>query len=864
MQEQMLRDCQYSKRDFASPSAKNHYRPNIQLEPFHQKINLTFDIKESACNGSVIQRIRANVANNSSLELNGINFSISDIKSSNNDSKKVFPIKWEYNGNLITVSWEDSWNLNEIRDLEIFYEVKKPIAGLYYSYPDEHQPNKPIYVGADHETERARYWLPCVDHPSIRTTLEFYLTSEASYTILANGKLVDEKINDNLKTSHWVLDFPCPSYLLTVCIGDLVSYTDREADAGNGPIPVKYFTTKKYSSEDLKISFDRTPKMLEWMNKKLGVPLPYPKYFQYALPQYGGAMENISLVSWDDFAVLDETMAKEHTWLIDQINVHEMAHSWFGDSVVMKDFAHAWMKESWATYMETVWLDEMVSKIEGDYDRFVNQRRYKNETKNYVRPIVTNKYDSSWNLFDSHLYPGGAQRIDMLRKSLGDTIFWSAVTDYLKTYQGKVAETSDFQKIMEKHSGLNLQQFFDQWYYSKGFPILKITYKYDDKNKLVELKIKQTQVDKEKNVGLFEFDLEIRIETEEGKFSDFIFKIKEEQHVFYVKSDSSPKQIIIDEQNKVLMDFEFNPGTEMLKRIYQLGSIKNKILSANELAKEGSTTIVEFLIAEYKKESFWGLKQELITVLGSIYNKDAIEGLISLLDSELDPMVRKDLINTINKTPLDKKIFEKAKDLLINKESLYFAQRNLLLLIGSYGEKKEETFTFLSNFTPKKDPKEYVIGGKRQAIGKLRTVKATNYLLQEFMNKEIPNSEMPSLISALTDSVMWAEDKEKDLVKEALINRLKTENVSQILRSLGTALTKFNDPSLNSHINKIKSKIAFQDHPAINKIIEGNKGKGPNEEFKKLEERLSKLEKENLELKDKLLKMEQMIDKSGN
>ena len=74
--------------------------------------------------------------------------------------------------------------------------------------------------------------------------------------------------------------------------------------------------------------------------------------------------------------------------------------------------------------------------------------------------------------------------------------------------------------------------------------------------------------------------------------------------MFYVKTDTSPKQIIIDEKNKVLMDYEFNPGSEMLKRIYQYGTIKNKIFSANELAKESSQTIIDFLVDQYQKESF--------------------------------------------------------------------------------------------------------------------------------------------------------------------------------------------------------------------------------------------------------------------
>ena len=62
-------------------------------------------------------------------------------------------------------------------------------------------------------------------------------------------------------------------------------------------------------------------------------------------------------------------------------------------------------------------------------------------------------------------------------------------------------------------------------------------------------------------------------------------------------------------------------------------------------------------------------------------------------------------------------------------------------------------------------------------------------------------------------------------------------------------------------MRKIKQKFAFQEYPIIDKIIERNNGKTPNDELKKLEERLLKLEKDNLELKDKITKLESVLEK---
>ena len=96
----------------------------------------------------------------------------------------------------------------------------------------------------------------------------------------------------------------------------------------------------------------------------------------------------------------------------------------------------------------------------------------------YARPIVTRTFDSSWDMFDRHLYPGGSVRLHMLRKRLGDDDFWAGVTRYLERHGGGVAETDDFRRALEETSGQTLTRFFDQWLHSPGYPKLKVATKW--------------------------------------------------------------------------------------------------------------------------------------------------------------------------------------------------------------------------------------------------------------------------------------------------------------------------------------------------------------------------------------------------
>ena len=56
----------------------------------------------------------------------------------------------------------------------------------------------------------------------------------------------------------------------------------------------------------------------------------------------------------------------------------------------------------------------------------------------------------------------------MLRKRIGEKIFWEAVGEYVRVFSKKTVETEDFRKVLEEHSKVNLNKFFDQWLYSKG------------------------------------------------------------------------------------------------------------------------------------------------------------------------------------------------------------------------------------------------------------------------------------------------------------------------------------------------------------------------------------------------------------
>ena len=336
--------------DFALPGFNLHYAPDLGLEPTHLELRLCIELESRTATGQAVWHIDVRRDGANQLVLNALEFTVDDIKDLNGQS-----LQWRHDGETITVCWSERQNKGETLRLQVNWSVQSPRSGMFFGGIADGSDPRVTWMATDHETERARYWLPCVDYPNVRTSMDIELVAAQHLTALGPGRLLGrEEHDDATATTRWKLTEKCPSYLLCLVVGELV-----EADGGEyAGIPMKYYAPAPYTSQDLMRSFGPTPEMMEWMTARLGVEFPYPKYYQVAMPGIGGAMENISLTSWDDGFVLDETLHAERGWLVDLINLHEMAHSYFGDLVVCRDYAHAWLKEGWATYMESVWLDE--------------------------------------------------------------------------------------------------------------------------------------------------------------------------------------------------------------------------------------------------------------------------------------------------------------------------------------------------------------------------------------------------------------------------------------------------------------------------------------------------------------------------
>lgn len=741
----------------AIPGASKHYPPDVELEPVHLDIALAVDLAAESAAGTVTHTVEARRDGPRALALDAVALDIGSVTDADGRA-----LTWTYDGQTLGILWAEPFAAGERRRVAIGYAVRRPTAGLYFNRPTDDYPEEPWFAVTDHETERARHWLPTVDRPAVRPRLDFHITSEQRFTILANGALVHEVAHaDGTKTAHWRLDFPCPSYLTCFVIGDLVRAEDGDFEGR----PVAAFAPPPFSVADLQRSFGRTKPMLGWLQAKFGLAFPFPKYYQFALPRIGGAMENISLVSWDDAYVLDETLASEATRGVDATNIHEMAHSYFGDAVVCRDYAHAWLKESWAVYVEQLWLEDTQGPDEALYDYWLNLTGYLDEADNrYQRPIVTREFLSSWQMYDRHLYPGGACRLHMLRRVLGDAPFFAGTADYLRRYSGKVVETDDFRRVLEDHSGRALGAFFDQWFHSAGYPDVRVTFSYDAEHGEGTFRLEQAQVGEKGEGPLFELDTAVGWVLD-GKLHSWPLRLTQAVQSVTVKLPGDPEQVRFDPHTQVLAKLTFHPGDTRLRRqLTHAGDVIGRILAGQALAKSGMRANIAAVRDAYRQEAFWGVRVELAGALGDAGSQAAVEALAELLAWEQDPRVLEPLLRAIGKyrDPL----VAPAVSARLDGGLPYRAAAAACEALGA--QREQAPFEYLAQLAAIPSPYGLVQSGALRALAATRRADALPLLEARVGYGATSNRARPAAVAALA-TLAATLDKER---REPVVARL--------------------------------------------------------------------------------------------
>jgi aminopeptidase N len=234
----------------------------------------------------------------------------------------------------------------------------------------------------------------------------------------------------------------------------------------------------------------------------------------------------------------------------EDLMAHEIAHQWFGDAASEREWSHIWLSEGFATYFAHLYDEYTHGVNKRQADMAVDRGQVISYSKKDMSPIVMTDVTDLMKLLNPNSYQKGSWVLHMLRQEIGNDNFWNGIREYYRQFKNGNALTSDLQRIMENSSGKKLDQFFNQWVYKGGHPVLELSWTYNDQAKSAQITIKQVQ-----KGALFTFPLEIGIYGPEGALKQVeSFTINKESLSVNLPVTYKPAKIELDPHINLLFE----------------------------------------------------------------------------------------------------------------------------------------------------------------------------------------------------------------------------------------------------------------------------------------------------------------------
>lgn len=728
----------------------------------------------------------------------------------------------------------------------------KPSRGLHFRTKRMGYSEDEVSVWSQGEPEDNRHWFPSFDFPNERATSEMIVTVPDEFVALSNGDKLDERVDSarGLRTVHWKLDVPHPSYLVTLAVGHFVEIEDA-----SGVVPMKHYVRKEFA-DDAHLSFRKTDKMMRFFQDWIGVPYPYKTYGHVAVVDfiYGG-MENSTLTTLTERTLHDE--GAHLTRSSDGLVAHELAHQWWGDLLTCRDWSHLWLNEGFATYFQCLFVEHDLGRDDFLYEMLGYQRDFLRSEARIPGPVVNNRYDDAVDAINGRVYDKGTWILHMLRSQLGDERFQEAIRTYCRRFAHRPVETNDLMRTIEDVTGEGMEPFFDQWLYHGGFPELEASYEWNEDAKIAMVTVKQTQ---QVNgvTPLFDLHTTIRFSVD-GEPVDAPIRISKAVDTVYVKLSQRPDYAVVDPNGELLKKLEFKKPAAMLIAQTKSDSVLARIDAAEGLARFKTDNALDALKNLLENDPFWGVRVEAAKALAEIEHDGASVILIDALDQE-DARVRVAAAEGLAHSDTE----EAAKRLAAaveNDPSPYVVSA----AISSLGEGRHQAARkIIAGALDRESHNDTVATSAISALPKLDGAAAADRL-RRIAGSNRSRAVRSRAIAALGVIGQYADDETKEKIAGTLTPLLDRPNRflrGAAVRALSTLGADSVIPELEHLAETTRDDNEQQSVERAIAAIRDRKAQG--DAVQDLREKVESLEKTNSDLDKRIEKLEQLLAKPEN
>ncbi len=447
--------------DAFSQPEKINFRDDFDILHYSINLNIT-DFQNQLISGNTLIQMITNKPETSEINLELLNMEI--------DSVFLFKQKIEnysYNGKILTFPFKPELSQGKCCTQVTVYYHGHPVqdsrwGGFFFT--DSTAYNMGVGMGSN-PVSFGRVWFPCIDSFTEKATYEFNITVPKGFKAVCSGTLISETDNKDARVTFiWKMNQEVPVYLVSVAVAkyDLIESVYQGIKR---EIPVDLYIFAEDKANAI-FSFQNLPKALRTYENDFGEYV-WERVGYVEVPFSSGAMEHVCNIAYPDYAV-DSTLFRE------TLMAHELSHHWFGNLVTCKTPQDMWLNEGWATYAEALFQESVYGKEA--FKDYVRENHAKVLTMTH---IYDNGFRALYGIpleytYGSTVYDKGGDVAHTLRGYMGDSLFFKSLTAYIKAFSYKAASTYEFRDFMSECSGIQLNNFFDTWVFTEGFPHFSI------------------------------------------------------------------------------------------------------------------------------------------------------------------------------------------------------------------------------------------------------------------------------------------------------------------------------------------------------------------------------------------------------
>ncbi|MCC7303506.1 MAG: T9SS type A sorting domain-containing protein [Bacteroidia bacterium] len=423
------------------------------------KYSITLDITDfttDTVRGNCAVRFAPRMNNVNTLSLDLLKLTIDSVRISGN------PAPFSYNDTLLIIALPFTHTTTDTSTVSIYYHGKPQQdasgwGGWYnqgnYAY------NLGVGFAADPHVF-GRIWFPCFDNFVERSKYKMIITTNAGKIAYCNGALTKDTTVSGNRVRTWELNEEIPTYLASVSVAPY-THVNQTFSGINGTVPVM-LTAQPADTTNMKNSFINLSGAFGTFENRYG-PYRWNRVGFCLVPFNSGAMEHATNISYPLSAANGSTA-------LEYLMAHEFSHHWWGDLVTCRTQGDMWINEGLASYSEAIFMEGIygygnyISYIKNNHDFVVH---YTHITDGAYRALSGMPHAYT---YGDHTYKKGSDVAHTLRGYLGDSLFFAGLQYIQNNFQYTDIDAVDFRDAMSTATGVNMNNFFNDWVLNPGFP----------------------------------------------------------------------------------------------------------------------------------------------------------------------------------------------------------------------------------------------------------------------------------------------------------------------------------------------------------------------------------------------------------